>query len=329
MKGTRLIIARLLNCLAMLSVVPYVAQAGIADQYDRDQGIAHDPAVIFREDFEGALPAILAQFAGHQPGAFVQSSDRPTESGGTKALRISPQGSGGTLFKLLPDDYNQLYFRYYIKYVDRDYHHSGGYIGGYWPRSARPLGDAGIKGVRNDGARLISVGFETQGGKDETVPDTRLDTYMNWVGMGGQEIGGGWWGRNLVQDLKIPIRPQVWQCIELMLKMNSTSTSHDGEFAIWIDGALKAYFRQGAPNGQFNAYSGNWIANHSGTPFDGFQWRDILDYGINWIKVQNYDPSGAPTDILIDDLVVATDYIGPLKRFKKEGVRGVTSEDGK
>jgi hypothetical protein len=233
---------------------------------------------------------------------------------------IHPLSSGGMLYKLLPNDYNQVYFRYYIKYENSDYHHGGSYIGGYWPRSAWPMGDAGIKGVRSNGSRLISIGFETQGGSNETVADTRLDTYMNWVDMAGQEIGGGWWGRNILGSLNIPIRPGVWQCVELMVKMNSAPTAHDGELAIWIDGTLKAHFRPGSPNGQFNAFSGNWEMNSSGPPFQGFQWRDILDYGINWIRIQNYDPSGTPTDLLVDDLVVATSYIGPLNSSSADTV---------
>jgi len=44
-------------------------------------------------------------------------------------------------------------------------------------------------------------------------------------------------------------------------------------------------------------------------PFEGFLWRDTLSYGINWIKIQNYD---AKPDVWFDDLIVATDYIGPI-----------------
>ena len=302
----------LVGSLLLLVAVPAVSQAGIAARYNGDQGIAQDPDVIFSENFEAPLSTILSQFTGYQSNAFIQSGDRPIGSSGGKSVLIRPLSSGGTLYKLLPGDYNQLYLRYYIKYAGSDYHHSGGYLGGYWPRSAWPMGDAGLKGVRSNGSRLMNIGVETQGGANETVADTRMDTYMNWVDMAGQEIGGGWWGRNFLRDLNIPIKSGVWQCIELMVKMNSAATSHDGELAIWIDGSLKAHFRPGAPNGQFNSFSGNWEMNPSGAAFEGFQWRDILDYGLNWIKIQNYDPSGTPTDLLIDDLVVATSYIGPL-----------------
>lgn len=290
--------------------MPGLAQVGIASKYVADQGIMNDPDVILAENFESSLPTILSRFNGYSQGAVVQSTDKPAASGGTKSVLIHP--TGGTLFKLLPGDYDQLYVRYYIKYSGRDYHHSGGYMGGYWPRSAWPMGDAGLKGTRSDGSRLINIGFETQGADNEADPDTRLDTYMNWIDMAGQEIGGGWWGRNVLGDLNLPIRPGVWQCVELMVKMNSATTAHDGELAIWIDGVLKAHFRPGSPNGQFNSFSGNWEMNPADPAFTGFQWRDILSYGINWVKIQNYDDLGPQTDLLTDDLVVATKYIGPL-----------------
>lgn len=290
---------------------PGLAQ-GIATRYVGDQGIANDPDVIFAENFELPVSTILSKFTGYSPSAIAQSTDRPTASSGTKSIQIHPIGSGGTLYKMLPEDYNQVHFRYYIKYVGADYHHSGGAIGGYWPRSNWPMGDAGLKGIRSDGSRLTVISFETQGATNEADADTQIGTYMNWVDMAGQEIAGGWWGRNMLRDPNLPIRPGMWQCIEFMVKMNSAPSAHDGELAIWIDGIPKAHFQTGSPNGQFNSFSGNWEMNPAGPPFPGFQWRDVLNYGINWVKVQNFDDVGPSTDLLFDDLVVATKYIGPI-----------------
>jgi hypothetical protein len=51
----------------------------------------------------------------------------------------------------------------------------------------------------------------------------------------------------------------------------------------------------------------------AGSPgFEGFQWRDIMQYGLNWVKLQNYDDASPPDDIWCDDVVVATAYIGPI-----------------
>lgn len=286
------------------------AEAGIAASYPSDAGIENDPDVLFAENFEADLGTVLGKFNGFVPGTIVQSIDKPGTSGGAKSALLHPGGGG--LYRLLTGEHDQVYFRYYIKYAGADYHHSGGFIGGYFPRSAWPMGDAGLKGIRPDGSRLVTVGFETQGTGAEPETDTRLDTYMNWIDMQGQEIAGGWWGRNMLRDLNIPIRPGVWQCVEIMIKMNSSPTAHDGELAIWIDGVQRAMFAPGAPVGRYDAISGNWIMDPAGAPFPGFLWRDVMTYGVNWIKVLNYDDAGLPTDIWVDDLVVATKYIGPI-----------------
>ena len=289
-----------------------LAETGIAWNYKADLGIEADPAVVLTENFEAPIPEILGRFTGYSPEAFAWSTDRPAESLGLHSLLIHP--GGDKLYALLADDYDRLYVRYYIKYVGLDYHHSGVSVGGYWPRSRYPLGDAGLKGIRPDGRRLMHIGLEPMGWGKDNPTAVRLDTYNNWIGMSGQEINGGWWGRSFLRELQIPLRPGTWQCIELMVKMNSAPSSHDGELTVWIDGILQAHFMPGFPHGNFHAYSGRWVMDHAGEGFPGLQWRDTLQYGLNWIKIQNYDDIGEPTDILIDDLVVATQYIGPIHR---------------
>ncbi len=255
------------------------------------------------------MSTVLSSFSNSpEASVFEKSSDRPATSGGSSSVILHPVGIKTTLYKLLPSDYEQIYLRYYMKYSGTDYHHTGGFLGGYYPRTSYPMGDAGLKGIRPDGSRFFAFAFETQG----TGQSSWIDTYLNWIDMAGQEIAGGWWGRNMTRDLNIPVRPNVWQCIELMIKMNSKTNVKDGELAIWVDGVQKVHFKPGAPNGKYNSSSGNWEMNSSEPPFPGFLWRDILSYGVNWIKIQNYDDTGTATDMLVDDLVVAKKYIGPI-----------------
>lgn len=282
------------------------AQNGIAAKYAADQGIAADPAVVFSENFESPLATILSRFTSWATGAIVDSTDRPAASGGAKSALILPNGIGGTLYRNLGAEYDRLYFRYYVKYEAGDYHHTGGIMGGYYPRTDWPQGDAGIKGVRSDGSKMIAVSLETAG-----APNSRLDTYMNWVDMSGPALNGQYYGRNFLSDLNIPIKPGTWQCLEFMIKMNSDPALHDGELSIWVDGVLAAQFRPGSPIGYFDA-AGNWRMDPTGTPFPGFLWRDTLSYGLNWFKIQNYDDVAPATNVLYDDLVIATQYIGPI-----------------
>lgn len=284
--------------------VPADAQTGIARNYVRDQGIADDPAVIFSDNFEGARSAIFSNWTTNDTNAVSHASDTPVGSAGTKSILIEPLGISGTLYKRLNEDHETLYLRYYIKYGASAYHHTGGFLGGYYPPTNWPQGDAGLKGIRPNGDRLIHVGFEERSG-------SRLDFYANWIDMRGDAFQGLYFGRSFVSDLALPIRTGNWQCVEFMLKMNSQVNNFDGELALWIDGELVVHFKPSSPNG-FWAQNGAWNMNAGSPGFQGFQWRDTLNYGLNWVKIQNFDDTGAPDSVWFDDLVVATEYIGPL-----------------
>lgn len=252
----------LLGALLAAHAASVSAQSGLAARYPGDAGIGGDPDVVLAEDFEAPLSTILSRFNGHGPGGVEASADRPAASSGARSVILHPAGIGGMLYRLMDGESAVIHMRYYIKYLGTDYHHSGGSLGGYSDRTAWPQGDAGLKGVRPSGEKLINISFETQG----TGAGSRLDTYMNWVDMQGQMIGGGWWGRNMLSSLAIPVRPNQWQCVELMVKMNSAPNLHDGELAIWLDGALIAHFQPGSPIGLYDSFSGNWIMDPLGSP---------------------------------------------------------------
>ncbi len=277
------------------------AEAGIASKYQRDQGIADDPAVVFSENFETPLSTIFANWNEQSTEAVLHSSDIPTASGGSKSGQIKPIGISGTLYKPLSENYDQLYFRYYVKFGGNGFHHTGAYIGGYSPLTSWPQGDAGMKGKRPNGDRLFVIGFEEQ-------DDRRLDFYNNWIDMPGRAWQDKYYGRNLLKTENIPLTPDQWYCVELMVKVNSAPDVKDGELALWMDGKLIVHFRPGNPRGYWTDV-GRWHTDADSPPFEGFPWRDNLSYGINWVKIQNYD---AKPDVWFDDLVVATKYIGPI-----------------
>jgi len=299
-----------MTCIWMLCCSPtsVLAQVGIAAKYVRDSGIGSDPAVVFSENFETSLATWRARFNGGGPSGINSSTDRASVSGGVQSARLIPSGISGTLYRQLPTDYNTLYMRYYVKYLGNVSHHSGGFMGGYFPPSSFPQGDAGIKGIRPNGNRLFIAAFEQRGAPGETAPHTRLDTYNNWVDMPGPSFGGMFFGRELLVTEKPPLNVNSWQCVEMRVKMNSSATSHDGELQLWVNDTLIQNFVPGSPTGAYNA-SGNWVTG-AGPGFPGLLWRDVLTYGVNWIKLQNYSDVGTPYDVLFDDLVVATARIG-------------------
>ena len=283
----------------------------IAAKYSKDSGIGNDPNVIFHETFESAPSVFINRFTGGSLSGVSSSTDVSSATGGIQSARLIPSSISGTLYKRLSTDYTELYMRYYIKYLGNISHHSGGYMGGYFPPTDFPQGDAGLKGIRPNGDRLFISAFE-QAGASPGQPLTRLDTYNNWIDMQGIDFGGLYFGRSLLSVENHPINVGSWKCVEMRVKMNSTTVSRDGELQIWVDDNQVQNFIPNSPTGQYDTV-GNWITG-SGSGFPGLQWRDILSYGVNWIKLQNYSDVGTPFDVLYDDLVVGTSRIGCINQ---------------
>jgi hypothetical protein len=88
-----------------------------------------------------------------------------------------------------------------------------------------------------------------------------------------------------------------WQCWEFMVQANSAAGKADGRQAMWLDGKLVA-------------------------EFTGIRWRNDTNVLVNcfWLQHYGYDSSD-PTrqyskdrqSAWFDNVVVAREYIGPLK----------------
>ena len=261
--------------------------------------------VLFQEDFEGSLEEIRAHFGNGTTGPEVRpSTDRPAGSPGVQSLLLrGNQSATPSFYHRLPQDEARLHARYFVKYGgDSDFHHSGLYVGGYAPPSDWPQGDAGLKGVRPNGDKLVVVGFESRGGS----ASDRLDFYLNWIDMKGPPYQGNYYGRSMLQTEHVTTAAGVWRCVEVRVTLNSAGGSHDGDLAVWLDDQLVQHFRPGSPLGSWDAV-GNWVSAATGAPFEGFRWRDSTGLGLNFVRVLNYDSSH---DLWVDDLVVSRERIG-------------------
>ena len=259
---------------------------------------------VFSDDFEDGLSSTLSRWGNgtSDPSHIAIVSDVPAASSGTKSLQLTA-GTGEVtsyLYKALSRNYDRLYYRYYVKFEGGTYHHSGAVIGGYDPLTSYPQGDAGLKGVRPNGDKLLDVSFEAVGDASH-----RIDYYNNWIDMQGFAYQGQYYGRNLLQDLNIAV-PTQWACIEVMVTLNTPATANNGELVTWINDAEVANFRPGPPNGYWDS-AGNWRMSSSSPPFGGFRWRDNTSLGLNWVKVQSYD---AAPKVWFDDVIVATQRVG-------------------
>jgi len=262
---------------------------------------AAQAVVVFSDDFESDVAGIRSRPGDSTASGISQSTDVPSASTGRKSLLLDTNpGESAHLLHKLAQDYGRLFYRYYVKYeATTAYHHSGGMIGGYYPPTTYPQGDAGLKGVRANGDRLVVVNFEPM--------SNRLDFYNNWIDMQGGTYQGLYYGRNMIEDMNVRV-PNQWTCVETMVTLNTPATATNGELALWVNGNQVAHFRPGTPNGYWDG-SGNWQMNGTSPAFPGLRWRDTTSLGLNWVKVMNYD---ATPKVWFDDVVVATERVGCL-----------------
>jgi len=299
---------------------------GIAAKHPGDQGIAKDPRVLFVEDFEEGTVVDVGKRWGEASNKDRKvldfSSDVPPRSRGKRSLRVTAtlgENTGGHLYTRLPRGVDRAYARFHVKFErDAAYLHHFVHLGGYNPSTTYPQGGAGVLPA---GSERITVGIEPWGDHGRYPAPGAWNLYAYWHEMKGS-ADGKYWGNGLR-----PARPETvprdrWQCVELMLQLNSEPEKADGEAAIWIDGKPVARFAKGARRGPWTGM-GFTLVEDGGEPFEGFRWRSSKDLQINFFWLLHYvtenaarqnnvkDPKQANV-VWFDDIVIATEYIGPL-----------------
>ncbi len=285
-------------------------QSGIAVKYPYDKRIKNDKAVVFTEDFEEATlndVAIRWNEVVNLEGMSLES-DVPSVSAGTQSLQMTSiigQNTGGHLYKRL-NGYDTLYARFYVKFVPTCHtvHHFV-WLGGHNPPTNWPWPRAGTRPVGNE---RFSTGIE---------PFTRdgwhWDFYTYWMHM-RTNPGTKYWGNYFNPEPPASITRGEWICVEFMIKCNDPVTSYNGEQAFWVNGELKQHLGEGFPNGY-------WVWDHfhpdpDSAPFEGFQWRTVEELVVNYFWLEFYmtdGPNGQIDSVLFDDIVIATEYIGPIE----------------
>jgi hypothetical protein len=295
---------------------------GLAAKYPGDQGLAKDPAVLFAEDFEeGSLEAVGKRWdnVSNEAGKpLALSGDVPAASAGKHSLQVTAtlgQDTGGHLYTRFPG-VDQAYLRFYVKFMDPpEYLHHFVTMGGYNPPTPWPQGGAGLRPTGDDRAHF---GIEPTGNWGKSPPPGAWNFYTYWQDMKAAP-DGKYWGNSFS-----PAEPQIapagrWQCVEVMMKMNSAPEAYDGELALWLDGKLVAHFAKGTPLGP-----GSGRVKEGGEPFEGFRWRKTNDLKINFLWLMHYVTENvaqynnltaqrAINRVWFDDVVVSRDYVGPIK----------------
>jgi hypothetical protein len=307
--------------------------AGLAARYRGDVGLESDPRVIFAENFEHkSIDELASRWdSATQRDEMSFSVEVPTGSTGRQSLvmeRLS--GSGAQLYRRLKNKsggwgYERVFARYYVKFSPDcgELHHFGPCLGGNLPATPWPMVKAGFP---TDGAKSFWSGIEPFG------RSWTWDFYTYWCEMRGSPPAGQTWGNSFIHDPGLKIQRGTWICIEQMIQMNKPGES-DGEQALWIDGKLVSYLGKGFPKGLWtydkfypgkggqgirwsNELKGGqpFAVPDGGAPFEGFRWRTVPELNVNfvWLYIYTQKPAGHHIKVWFDDVVVATEYIGPI-----------------
>ncbi|HUV67012.1 MAG TPA: hypothetical protein VMW24_24205 [Sedimentisphaerales bacterium] len=301
-------ISRLFVCIVAVGVVLWISFAapaseseppkeGLASLYPGDEGIERDPRVLFVEDFETGTPDEIGAQWGHiyQRQNVTLTDDIHANSPGYKSVRFKNNAHLYTHTQGV----DTMYVRFYVKF-----HEKTGYIHHFVhlvaDRTPTPWPKGGA-GETPPGDAKFSTGIEPTGRWGKYPPPGVWNFYTYWHEMKTK------WG-SVFDGKQEPIVPGRWYCVEVMLKANSSPDKADGEQTFWIDGELY---------GQFT----------------GFRWRTTDQLKINsfWLLYYNTDqpaqhnkdphPDNRVMEVWFDDIVIATESIGPIQGRPKNGVK--------
>ena len=277
---------------------------GLAAAYPGDEGIESDARVLFIEDFESGAIGELGERWGNaaQPENMSFSSDIPPNSPGRRSLQIAKTGHLFTHMR----GADRMHARFYVKF-----HPKTGYIHHFvtlWADRTPTPWPKGWAGKKPAGDALFSTGIEPWHDWNKYPPPGVWHFYSYWQEMKPDGVGH-YWG-NFFDAPQQPIEPGHWYCVEAMLKANSAPDASDGEQAFWVDGKLLGHFK-------------------------GIRWRSTEKLKLNsfWLlyyvseqvaKESNGKDPGRVYEVWFDDIVVATDYIGPVQGKPKNGKKAAT-----
>lgn len=281
--------------------------AGIAARYPGDRGIANAPAVLFHDDFEVGRPSDKWSMAFHE--AHIRLATEPENvHGGKRALEFTVPKQDAELsnsvVKRLGQGHDTVFLRYYSRF-DSDFDQTGSsHNGGYLAALAAGLPYA-TPGIKADGRNKFVASFENWRDDEHPKPSPgELNVYCYHP-----EQRSEWGDHFFPTGTVLPFtylpgefgphfakRPNVvpvlgrWTCYELMVKANAPG-KRDGRIACWVDGRLVADF----PN---------------------LHLRDVESLKINHAALDLHIRSNVRRENKkwYDDAVIATSYVGPVKR---------------
>lgn len=301
-------------------------RTGLAARYTNDAELARDPAVLFASGFERGFEG----WSRTNTNVCAIDTDATLAHSGGACLRITATrgvDTGGETTWKLAKGVDELYLRFYCRFA----------ADACWPhhfvkvRALAPGWD-GPAGVAPPGDKGFWTGIEPLRGA------WRFYTYWHqmrgWnnpsdaVGPKGEPLnddgtpntGANDFYGNTFQPPEQPAIPRAtWICVEAMVRANTPGTK-DGAMAFWIDGVELGRYAPGTPIGTWvrNVFVTAGEKNTKPAPFPGFDFRTtselkLSEIGLLWYVSEEYAAKGTATKNVVwfDDVVVATEYVGP------------------
>jgi hypothetical protein len=204
--------------------------------------------VIFHDPYEDTSSATLANRyqTVQNPAGISFVTDKHSKTRGARSVRLTAGASSdnAAMYRNFGTGYDEVYLRYYTKYVGTNFHHSGFWFGGYNPATNWPNPRAGQKPVGNE---RFSFGLEPHSGN-------YMDLYTYWMKMrswkASNPVAGDYFGNTIIHKNDFRIRQAQWTCYEVHLKLNPDPTNgRDSVLEVWENDQLVRRFDNSGPYG--------------------------------------------------------------------------------
>jgi hypothetical protein len=298
-------VAMILAAAAAMAAERAPEGAGLAAKYPGDQGIAKDPAVIFADDFESGD---LARW-DDKSGSITVTDEKP--HGGAKCAAAPMErgkNHGGEAKKWFMPGADRVFARAYVKF-SADYQYDHHFLTLLANPPTNRWGAFGKAGLKPDGT-YFSTGMEPAFAWGKNPSPGEVNLYAYFMDMEIDPKMNKYWGNGFfppgpgkgqaASANRVLPKLDTWQCWEFMIQANTPGKA-DGRQAMWLDGKLAG-------------------------DFPGIRWRDDAAVKVNCFWLQHYGYDGSdPTKqyhkdrqtVWFDDVVVATEYVGPTQRSEK------------
>jgi hypothetical protein len=259
------------------------------------------PTILFADDFESGDMKKWDEVRG--PVIVTNSSPRFGKYCVQMELKRGANSVADAIKWFMPGA-DKVHARVYVKFSPdyKFHHHFLTLLANEKTNRWSAFGKAGLK----PNGTYFSSGMECWFGWGKNPPPGELHLYTYFMDMERDLKMDKYWGNSFfppgpskgVAASETCVIPKLdeWQCWEFMIQAN-TPDKADGKQAMWLDGKLVG-------------------------DFSGIRWRNKEELKVNtfWLQHFGYDNSdptkqywGEKQTVWFDDLVIATEYIGPRK----------------